>query len=256
MICQLRDDPLKSLEQNILLTSSSSSNSWFIVVRNLMLSYKLPHPLTLLKSPLPKETSRKLVKSKVVDFWEQELRLSLSPQLEQSLRFFKPEFMSLTRPHQLLVSAGCNPYEVAKALIQLKFLCAKYPCGERTKHWTPDNPQGLCSYSSCHAKCQVESPEHVLLECPAYILARQSLLNSIIETDYPPTHLIATRIMNSGSTQTKMQLLLDCRSLPDVIAAQQKHGDKILSDLFYIGRTWGFAHHRERLKRLGRWNYT
>ena len=218
-----------------------------------MLTYNLPNPLILLRSPLPRETFRKLAKSRVVDFWEQKLRLSLSPQLEQTLRFFKPEFMSLNQPHPLLISAGSNPYEVSKAVIQLKFLCAKYPCGERTKHWTPFNPQGLCTFPSCYTNCQVETPEHILLECPAYALARNSLLN-LIETKYPPTNQIATSILLTGCTQIKMQLLLDCSSLPVVISAQQRHGDKILSDLFYIGRTWCFTHHRERLKRLGRWN--
>ena len=256
MICQLQDDPLRSLAQTILLTSPSSSNSWFMLLRNLMLSYNLPHPLTLLRRPLPKETFRKLAKSRVVDFWEQKLRLSLSPQLEQSLRFFKPEFMSLNQPHPLLVAAGSNPYEVSKARIQLKFLCAKYSCGEQTKHWSSSNPQGLCTYPSCSTKSQEESPEHILLECPAYALARNTLLNLIIETKYPPTNQIATSIMLTGSTQIKMQLLLDCSSLPVVITAQQRHGDKITSDLFYIGRTWCFTHHRERLKCRGKRNFS
>ena len=138
-----------------------------------MLSYKLPHPLTLLKNPLPKETFRKLVK--LLTSPSKSLGCHCPPS-QNSLSAFSN--LSLTQPHQLLVSAGCNQYEVAKALIQIKFLCAKYPCGERTKHWPPDNPEGLCSYSSCQAKGQVESPEHILLEGPAYIiLARQSLLN-------------------------------------------------------------------------------
>ena len=49
--------------------------------------------------------------------------------------------------------------------------------------------------------------------------------------------------------------LLDCSALPKVIAAAQLHGDQVFADLFYIGRNWCFCVHRERLKRMGKWNF-
>ena len=50
MVCRLPEDPLHQLACHVLLTSSSPS-SWFVVVMNLLMQYQLPHPLLLLKDP-------------------------------------------------------------------------------------------------------------------------------------------------------------------------------------------------------------
>ena len=50
MVCRLPGDPLHQLAWHVLLTSSSPS-SWFVMVRNLLMQYQLPHPLKLLKDP-------------------------------------------------------------------------------------------------------------------------------------------------------------------------------------------------------------
>ena len=165
MICRLPGDPLNILARQMLTTSSSTS-SWFIRIRNLCLEYNLPHPLLLLDKPPTKEAFKKQIKAKVLDVWEQKLRAQAS--LLPSLMFFKPQFMSLACPHTLLLIAGQKPYEVAKARIQLLFLSSQYPCAKYSRHWTPDNPMGLCTYQQCKEHHIVESIDHVLLFCPAY----------------------------------------------------------------------------------------
>ena len=115
MICRLPNDPLHSLATHILLRSSSSTPSWFLQVRGLLLQYSLPHPLQLLQNPPSKDVFKKLMKSKVVDYWENKLRLEAS--FLPSLPFFKPEYMSLTKTHLLWTTAGANTYEVSKARI-------------------------------------------------------------------------------------------------------------------------------------------
>ena len=119
MICRLPGDPLNLFARQILLTSSCTT-SWFVQVRNLCLQYQLPHPLDLLDNPATKEAFKKLLKAKVIDTWEQKLRGEAS--LLPSLTYFKPQFMSLTSPHKLLLTAGPKSYEVCKARIQLLFL--------------------------------------------------------------------------------------------------------------------------------------
>ena len=69
-------------------------------VRDLMLQYQLPHPLALLGSPLNKERFKKLIKSKVLDYWHAKLRGEASYLL--SVPYFHPQYMSLTSPHKLL----------------------------------------------------------------------------------------------------------------------------------------------------------
>ena len=91
MVCRLPQYPLHQQAVHVLLTSSSPT-SWFVQVRNLLLLYHLLHPLLLLQNPLSKESFKKLVKSKVLDYWEVKLRAEAS--LLPSLTFFHPQFMS------------------------------------------------------------------------------------------------------------------------------------------------------------------
>ena len=253
MICRLPGDPLNLHAQQVLLTSSSAGHSWFTQVRNLLLMYQLPHPLNLLANPPAKESFKKLVKAKVTDYWETKLRLEAS--FLPSLPYFCPEFLSLTSTHRLWTSAGNKSYEVAKARIQLLFLCSQYPCAKLTRHWSSDNSLGLCSFPSCRENNIVESPEHVLLHCPAYILTRQRMFSMCFKLPNKVSLTLIANILYKSSNQKLMQLLLDCSVIPEVIASSQSHGEQVLSDLFYFSRMWCFSVHQERMKRLGKWNF-
>ena len=252
MVCRLKDDPLHQHAVQVLLTSPPTAQSWFIQVRNLLLQYHLPHPLNLLHTPPTKDQFKKLVKSRLIDFWEIKLRSEAS--FLPSLPYFKPQFLSLTSPHRLWSSAGQNLYEVSKARIQLLFLSSQYPCDERTRHWSVDNPEGICSYERCREAKLVETPEHVLLKCPAYTETRLRLITSSLRTPSPNAHSLFVKFLFS-STSKMMQFLLDPSGIPEVISCAQLSGDTALNDIFYIGRTWCFSHHRERAKRHGKWNF-
>ena len=163
--------------------------------------------------------------------------------------------MSLTTTHRLWTTAGPKPYEVAKARIQLLFLTSQYRCGELTKHWSLSNPEGLCSFPFCSVNRLVESPEHILLQCPAYSTTRHDMISLCLNTRNPISHCLAIKYVLSNSTQKTMQFLLDCTALPEVILSAQQHGEQVYTDLFYMSRTWCFALHRERMKRICKWNF-
>ena len=78
MICHLPGDPLHQHAWQVLLTCSPSAKSWFLQVRNLCLQYHLPHPMTFLERPPSKDVFKKLIKAKVVDYWEDKLRMEAS----------------------------------------------------------------------------------------------------------------------------------------------------------------------------------
>jgi hypothetical protein len=103
MVTRLQNDPLKIHARNILVTAKSSSKSWFCQLRNICLIYQLPHPILILDDPPNKEAFKKLIKAKVVDYWERKLRGEAS--LLPSLAYFKPEYMSLTKPHPIWSTA-------------------------------------------------------------------------------------------------------------------------------------------------------
>ena len=71
-------------------------------------------PLTTLNTPNTKETYKKKVKQHAINYWEIKLRM-IAEHLT-SLKFFKPSYKSLDKPHPLLTSTGPFSYEVTKAL--------------------------------------------------------------------------------------------------------------------------------------------
>ena len=247
MICHLPDDPLHKRAKFALSTCDKGSKSWFSQVRGLCLQYGLPHPLHLLHEPLSKSKFRKLVRSRVVDYWESKLRaevLSLD-----SLKYFKPEFHSLLYPHPILWTAGANPYEVSKALIQCKMLSGRYRSEVVARHWS-NNPNGFCLAPTC---AQVpESLEHILLYCPSYQSSRSKLVKLWQATRIPAiTNVISSVLAQSGDTL--VQFLLDPSTHPLLIRMSQDYGQEPLKIVFHLTRTWCFTIHKYRAKLLGRW---
>ena len=162
--------------------------------------------------------------------------------------------MSLNAPHRMFTSAGSKTYEVVKARIQLLFLSSQYPCAKLTRHWTPENQEKLCSFPICTSKHIVESPEHLLLHCPAYAMTRNSMISLCLGRKDPVSHALLTSFLKETDLKM-MQFLLDCSVLPEVIANSQQYGVYVLNDIFYCSRNWCYGIHRERMKRLGRWNF-
>ena len=62
MITHLSDNPIYKIAMRMLTTAKPSSSSWFLQIRDLCLQYSLPHPLVLLKNPIPKAKYKTLIK--------------------------------------------------------------------------------------------------------------------------------------------------------------------------------------------------
>ena len=82
LVSRLKGDPLHQHDVHTLLTSSLTTQSWFIQVKNLLLQHHLPHTLHLLQAPLSKESFKKLVKSG-------------RKSLEQRLPYYQTKHLSL-----------------------------------------------------------------------------------------------------------------------------------------------------------------
>ena len=204
--------------------------------------------MTLLNNPIPKSVTKKLFKQKVLEYWQKSLRTSSS--ILDSLKYFKPEFMSLNRVHPIWSTCGNNSFELTKAIVQARLLSGRYRCETLTVHFSPG------SSSKC-VICRDDatgSIEHILTSCSALLDTRsqlQSALESNTRISNPSKTLIKTYL--SSSTNTKVQFLVDASVLPDVISAVQKQ-NSILQEIFQFTRSWCYAMHRRRLKLLGRWN--
>ena len=249
MVTRLPGNPLQIHARYILSQGKPVSRSWFWKIRDICLQYSLVHPLSMLDNPPAEAEFRKVVKSQVISYWERKLRGEASQLV--SLAYFRPDSMSLCRPHPIWRTTGSNPYEVTKAIQQARFLSGRYRTESLASHWS-DNPQGYCRSKSCVEVA--ETVEHILISCQAYEETRKVLTNLWMSTPDPNVLPLVVEALNSGPNYL-LQFILDCSVLPTVIRVNQKYGCGILSRLFYLTRTWCYAIHRKRMKMLGRWNF-
>ena len=254
MITRLPENILFKHALNVLTCSKSSSNSWFVQVRNLFLQYNLPHPLNFLENPLSKTAFKSTVKKHVISYWECQLRAEASAR--SSLIFFHPEYLSLVRPHPIWLTAGSSPYQVNMATIQAKMLSGRYRTETTTSYWSK-NPNGYCLLPSCIGRNTQEDLIHMLTCCGSLDQARSSLMAFTTTRTQATSSPILKTIVDQyclPSHPQFSQFLIDCSCLSPVIAATQLYGQDVLQHLFKITRTWCYVLHRERLKILGRWS--
>ena len=166
-----------------------------------------------------------------------------------SLKYFKPQFMSLLRPHPIL-STAAHSYDTNKMIVQLRMLSGRYRVGSLLKHFSPSNT-GICELCGT----EEEDLQHMLIRCPNLQDRRRLLIeySRSVLLQSPTCTLILEDILSSSSQDTQVQFLLDCSALPDVIRAAQ-HDNTVLPLLFKISRTWCYSMHRTRLKLLNRWS--
>ena len=134
MICRLKDSELHKYGLQVLTSSRSSLNSWFQQIRSLCLLYQLPHPTSLLQDPCSKGKINKLVKTRIIDYWEQKLRMEAAELT--SIPFFKPEYMFLSSVHPIWTSCGSSSFKSRKAVTACRMISGHYLTDKLQRHWT------------------------------------------------------------------------------------------------------------------------
>ena len=134
MICHLQNDPLRHHAEFVFTSTAPSLNSWFWNIRNLCIKYGLPHPLHLIQNPMNKAKFKKLVKEKVTEYWQK--NLSLEVLSRSSIICFNPDFHSISTPHPIWDTVGCNPYEISKATILAQMISGQYRTDHSTRFWS------------------------------------------------------------------------------------------------------------------------
>ena len=76
-----------------------------------------------------------------------------------------------------------------------------------------------------------------------HTLSSFPVLSLVVISCFAPTH----------DEEKSVQFLLDCSTLPEVIALRQNQGDWVLDKLFYLTRTYCYSMHKARLRILGKW---
>ena len=248
MITRLPNNILHKTATTILLSSSDNSKSWFIGIRQLCDQYSLPYPLLLLKNPPTKHSFNKLVKSRILDYWEKHLRSVAAS--KSSLEYFKPSFMSLTSPHQMFITCSSNSFETNKSTCQASLISGRYKTDYLARHWVKENPSGYCVL--CPGLDTPDTLDHFVLFCEALTPARTNVLNHwqlYSCKDDQLRNLLLNKL--HSSTKTLMQFLIDPSVDSDVIRGVQNNLIK-LEEVYRLTRTWCYAVHRKKLQMTGR----
>ena len=148
----------------------------------------------------------------------------------------------------MLWTAGPNPYEVAKAVVQCRMLSGRYRTEMLASHWS-SNKHGFCLAPTCMET--QETLEHILISCPSYDQTRLKLRRLWLESPSPINHLVSSVLTSSPSSM--MQFLLDASTHPQVITLAQLYGDQPLQIVLHLTGSWCFSIHKERARLLGRW---
>ena len=152
-------------------------------------------------------------------------------------------------------ACGSNPFECHKSVITCRMLSGRYLTDRLQRHWT-QNKSGKCLLPNCLPAAE-GSLEHLLLHCPALSHTRSRLLSLCDKTADEDDKLskIINLVVKNSSEQVMMQFLLDCSVMPMVVAMTQISGTDLRDRLLYIGRTWCYSIHRERMNQLGLFDF-
>lgn len=246
MICHLPGNILHNIAWQLLTTASPASKNWFSNIRDICFTYNLPHPLSLLKSPPPKERFKNLCKTNITDFWQAELRAHSAKLV--SLKYFKPQFMSLSRPHPMLRWAS-TPYQVNKCIVVSRMLSGRFRCGSLLRHFDKD-VSGLCEL--CGE--EVDRLTHILVpRCPRLADHAEYLRKYAADSlsVFPRAAAIFTSIIEGEDDDQKVQLWLDPSVVPEIILETQID-PSILKLFLNITTTYCYSLNRQRNKLLGK----
>ena len=251
MICRLPENILNKVAHYVLTCLPENSHSWFTQITKICYQYSLPTPLLLLTNPPSQDDFKHTVKQKVLDFWQSKLRMDAKKLENSSLAFFKPAFMSLSRPHLLWTTCHGNSYELNKATIQAKYLSGCFRTEKLLSHFSHTNSQFFQLYPLTET---VGDIYHHLVFCPVLQECRNNIFEywEQIASDNNAASKILSEIQKA-TPEIFLQFLLDCSVLPHVISAAQIEG-YILYDIFFKAtRTYCYSVYRTRRKVLDQW---
>ena len=250
MVCHLHGDPLYIHAKHVLTSASPSARSWFFAIKDICLQYALPHPLDLLETPPNKILFKKLIRQKVLDFWESKLAeeaLALT-----SLKYFDPSIFNLRKPSLHWLYSTNKSYECAKTTVVARMLSGRYRTENLCRHWGSSNHEGFCLATTCTDV--VEDLVHILVECPALETVRNRMIAMWLERSdsYPSLHQMLKMVVASPP-DIITQFVLTPWCFDGVSMLAEIYGQAILDHIIYLTRTYAYHIHRERLMQRGQW---
>ena len=199
----------------------------------------------MLKEPLTKPAFKSLIKTNITDYWQSKLRAHCTEL--KSLKYFKPQYMSLRKPHPMLQCAQTS-FTINKCITVCRMLSGRFCCGSLLRHFSK-HATGLCELCCT----EIEDLTHILVPRCVHLLdqadsllkfAHEKLISCALAYD------IFFEIMKSKDDSEKLQLLLDPTVLPEIISANQSD-NTVIPTILSVTVTWCYSINRRRTKLLG-----
>ena len=228
-----------------------SRQSWFLQVRSLCQDYSLPDPLYVLANPPSKAEWKKSTKSSVTKVWLEKFRNEAAS--KPSLLHFRATHMSLSSTSPIWTSCYNLPYETKKATVQARMLSGRYRTCWLRRHWAEEDT-GMCRVPGCTGDLPGTLLHMATGQCPG--LAAITAVAAAHWTSFLKVHpllLPLIQVTINNSPEVFLSFLLDPSTQAPVIALAQEYGHDVVDQLCFMSRTWLYALHRERLKKLGYW---
>ena len=245
MICRLPGNILHNIAMQLLMIAKQSDRNWFAEIRNLCYKYNLPHPLLMLKEPLTKHAFKSLIKTNITDYWQSKLRAHCTEL--KSLKYFKPQYMSLRKPHPMLQYAQTS-FTINKCITVCRMLSGRFRCGSLLRHFSKQ-ATGLCELCCT----EIEDLTHILVPRCVHLQDQAELLLKYAHEKLRSCALaneIFFEIMKSKDDSEKVQMLLDPTVLPEVISANQAN-NAVIPTILCVTVTWCYSMNRRRIKLMG-----
>ena len=173
-ICQQSEESLeKRLARRQLHVKSTNSSSWFIDVQRIILKYNLGDAREWLDDKTKKTKKNNSIKNEINKYWAE--KISIDASLYNSLKYLNTNVTKLGKVHRLLRVKCQSAGDVQRIPTKLRLMTGTYilqPMRHRIFREGPETACAACGESE-------ETATHLLLECEAWHISRQSALNQI-----------------------------------------------------------------------------
>ena len=247
MICLKPEDPLNKHGMYILSNCSQGSKSWFFQIHEISRLYGLDDPLHYLTYPPNKVCFKNYVKKAITSYWHNVLVDECKGL--RSLKYFKPELYSLTKPHYMWTTAAGMPYETSKATVLARMISGRFRTEMFCRYFNKENKQGYCTAPGCN-----EVPgtlEHVLVTCPALDSTRERMYQMSLDKTvmFPSLHQLIREILVSDE-ETKTMFFIEPLAFDLVKQDALQIGGHYIKTVSYISRTFVFCMYRDYIQRF------
>ena len=231
-ICRLDQTSVEwRLAERQLSVKTDKSNSWFIAIKKIFVTYGLNDPYDLLVNPPTKFGWKRLVNHYVDQYWVDKIRFEST--LYPSLLYLSTSHYACGKRHPLVQELR-NQQEIPRVRLKLKVVTGTYILQVNRSSFNQNRIDPTCLLCGEGE----ETMHHFILDCVALSHIRVPILQEIKD--------ICNELYPVSDANTLMQIILDCYSLLNYI----KNPEQVIL-LEYQCRRLCFALYCERYKRLG-----